>query len=571
MNLRFVRASAWMRWRVLMNALERTGRRDRLERLSRALESLLPLIVALLLIPTAVVLGVVGLVAGRGLADAAQPGGALAFTMLRFILLAALGATAIAPFVLPIGQQGGTMLRLLLVPVERSMLFVGQIATGLSDPWIAVSVLPLALLPLGLLWPGTAAAALVAAVAGTLFLGVLLGLATLVSSLMQLVLRDRRRSELAALIVMVVLPLVMLAPAMLTRDADRAARRLARARNEPVAARQAPAPIRAALAVMPSELYVAAVSRAAGRRAGAPGLPLAALGVWMLAVVGLAYAAYVRLLEVPTGARRLAAASGAVNEARRLPGLSAAASAVALAQFRLVLRSPRGKTVLLAPVAMFLVFVVLGWRGAGRASVPLVRDSSGLALAIFGAVVMMASFSPITMNQFAIDRAGLTLTFLSPVSDRDLLRGKAVASGLVLVGPLALALLLPRLLMPGQPAGLWIALALGCVAAYLTLAPAAAALSALFPRSVDLQSIGSGSNPHQLANLLGLLALGISAAPPALLALLAVKGLGEPWLAAVFVLGWCAAAAALDALLFRLVAPLVAARRENLALVATAK
>jgi len=33
-----LRAFVWMRWRVLMNSLERTGARDRLERFSVAIE-----------------------------------------------------------------------------------------------------------------------------------------------------------------------------------------------------------------------------------------------------------------------------------------------------------------------------------------------------------------------------------------------------------------------------------------------------------------------------------------------------------------------------------------------------
>ena len=37
--LRILRAFAWLRWRMLINSLERTGARDMLERFSIAIES----------------------------------------------------------------------------------------------------------------------------------------------------------------------------------------------------------------------------------------------------------------------------------------------------------------------------------------------------------------------------------------------------------------------------------------------------------------------------------------------------------------------------------------------------
>ena len=44
MMLRILRAFAWMRWRVLLNSLERTGARDTLERFSLAIEQLGPIV-----------------------------------------------------------------------------------------------------------------------------------------------------------------------------------------------------------------------------------------------------------------------------------------------------------------------------------------------------------------------------------------------------------------------------------------------------------------------------------------------------------------------------------------------
>jgi hypothetical protein len=48
--LRVLRAFAWMRWRVFMNSLEKTGARDMLERFSLAIEHIAPIVLALVMI-----------------------------------------------------------------------------------------------------------------------------------------------------------------------------------------------------------------------------------------------------------------------------------------------------------------------------------------------------------------------------------------------------------------------------------------------------------------------------------------------------------------------------------------
>jgi hypothetical protein len=563
MNLRFVSASARMRWRVLMNSLERSGRRDRLERFSRAVEYLGPVFIGLMMLPTAAALGIAGLLAGAALGGTASPAPMLTVAVVRFSLVAVVAATLITPIAFPLGHQAGAIVRLLLIPVERAMLFLGQLAGAVADPWVAAIVPMIALVPIGLLWPGRIIAALVAAAAGALILGLLLATTTFVSSVVQLVLRDRRRAEVAMLIIVVVLPVLVMLPTMLRTNERRDRVSVER----PAERVRMPAPLRTAIAVAPSELYIRAIQRAAGAQPGSTLGPLAGLAAWTLVVTGLAYAVYVRLLEVPAGTRRAAVQLGP-REARSVPGLSPGASAVALAELRLVLRTPRGRSVLVAPLLVFLVFAIATWQRPGRLSLPFLEDGGGLALGAFGVAIMLMSIAPIVMNQFAIDRAGLTLTFLSPLSDRELLEGKAAAGALVLAAPMTVAIVLSYALLPGGPPGLWLALVLGGVAAYLTLSPVAAALSAIFPRAVDMNSIGSGSNPHQFANLLGLVALVLSVLPPVGLSLLAVHVLQDARLAAIFGALWCAAAAGLHLFLMRIVTPILTARRENLALVA---
>ena len=62
--IRILKAFAWIRWRMLINALDRTGSRDALERFSLAMEKLGPIIAAVLLIPSALALFAMGLAAG---------------------------------------------------------------------------------------------------------------------------------------------------------------------------------------------------------------------------------------------------------------------------------------------------------------------------------------------------------------------------------------------------------------------------------------------------------------------------------------------------------------------------
>jgi hypothetical protein len=173
---------------------------------------------------------------------------------------------------------------------------------------------------------------------------------------------------------------------------------------------------------------------------------------------------------------------------------------------------------------------------------------------------------PIAMNQFAIDNAGLTLALLSPLSDREYLTGKAVGNGLIAALPIVVSLLLCRLVLPGGSAALWASIPLALVATYFLVAPAAAIFSALFPRVVDLNSIGRGSNAHGLAGLLGMLTFVTAAAPALLIALAATSWLDQPALAPALLLAWCAVSYAIGQALFILARRIFAHRRENLAM-----
>jgi hypothetical protein len=86
----------------------------------------------------------------------------------------------------------------------------------------------------------------------------------------------------------------------------------------------------------------------------------------------------------------------------------------------------------------------------------------------------------------------------------------------------------------------------------------------VFPRSVDLSSIGHASNAHQGAALLGLLTCVCAATPCAVLVLIAIRALDRPALAPLLVLVWCAMAYVIARLIFIPVRRLVASRCEAL-------
>ena len=214
---------------------------------------------------------------------------------------------------------------------------------------------------------------------------------------------------------------------------------------------------------------------------------------------------------------------------------------------------------------MPLVLAGLAYQRGGTLPIPFLSTSTGLPLATFGCFLAVVALIPLAMNQFAIDKAGFTRQMLAPLSIADLLVGKAVGNALIAAIPAVFCFILPWVMLGGSDPALWAAMPLALISTYVLVAPAAAALSAVFPKVVDLNSIGTNGNAHQAAGMLGMLAFAASAAPSALLAFLAVRWLHRPELAPLFLLAWCAIAFGISMLLFIPVRRLVAARVETLA------
>lgn len=555
--LSMLRAFAWMRWRMLANALEHSGSRDTLQRFSIAIENLGPIVAAVLLIPSALLLGWLGIAGGYLLAD----GRAAAFEGARLLLLLVPLLVVVGPLLIP-GADRTNPVRLLLLPISRSTLYIAQSSAALTDPW-TILMIPLALgIPIGLAAAGSLTAALAGFAGAVLLIVAVVGLSSLVTSILHLVARDRRRGELVALVFIILLPVVIMLPGLLQSGPKRE-------RGEP---RQPllPAWSRAvaagALALHPAQMFTEGTRAAVTGNSGRSAVSLAGLAAIGAGLHGLGLLAFRRVLASPgsSGPRRGVPMHAAWGS--RIPGLSTGASAVALGQLRLAMRTPRGRSILLSPIMLLVIFGVMIYRGSGAVEFGPFHFNGGLSLATFASAVSLLAILPIAMNQFAVDGAGLTMTLLSPLSDRELLAGKAVGNGMIAAAPLLVSLAVPLAVFRSGSPAMWMALPLGLLSVYLIVAPLAAICSATFPRAVDMNSIGRGSNAHGAAGLLGLLSFLGAAVPPVLLVLLATQVFDRPLLAPVLVAAWCIIAYGVGRLLFRFGYRIFAARRENLAL-----
>lgn len=567
--LRILRAFAWMRWRILVNSLEKTGARDTVERFSLAIEHITPILLLVLLVPSALVLA--GVAGYSGYELAAQSRTLVPFEFIRYLLLALTGFAIVGPILVPAADRTNAV-RLLLLPIPPRALYVAQLGSTLTDPW-TLMMLPVALaLPVGVLAGGAPVAALTALAAGLLFIFTISGITALITTILHLLLRDRRRGEILALLFILILPVLSFLPSVIGASerrerraaADRApeiVRKMERATRVPQWIEDAGTRV---FALVPSELYTSSVRAIRSERPFA-GTPLLLLLAGAIGVHGIGLLLFQRVLASPgtTGARRTASTRAVWG--RTLPGVSPGASAVALTLMRLALRTPRGRATLLSPLLMLVVFGVLVYRSGSFDFGPF-GETGGFGVAVFAAFVGLVSILPIAMNQFAVDGAGLTMTLLAPLTARQVLAGKAIGGAAISIVPAFVCVLLAAATFrTGHPA-LWAALTLSLPATYILTSPAAAIFSAIFPRVVDMNSIGRGSNAHALSGFLGMLGFIAAALPCVALTLLATRLLGRPWLAPVLLLLWCAGTFAIARLLFHLAERVFDRRRENLAM-----
>jgi hypothetical protein len=274
-----------------------------------------------------------------------------------------------------------------------------------------------------------------------------------------------------------------------------------------------------------------------------------------------------RLIGSTTVDSRRGRRSGVVVRAQRLPGFSAAASAIAIAQAHTAMRSVRGRLVIFlsGPLLAAMVFF---FRRFEETTMFVRLGDYGFVLMAAGILLAMLSAQAFTFNLFGSDRAGLTLQFLSPVTDAQLAWAKIAGVGLVLLVAAGLSLVAALVVAPGGAPSLWIAAFAGTVAVYLMVSPIAVWLSALFPVASDLSKTGSGGNPHGLAGLAGVLSIALASAATAALFAVVAWGLDRPGLVLPVMALWMTASAIVARPLVGFAARTVTLRRENLALVA---
>ena len=207
--LRILRAFAWLRWRMLLNSLERTGARDTLERFSLAIEKLGPIMAGILMIPSALVLAAGAAAGGYALARGdRQP---VLFEAARYLLLMVPIFSIIGPLLMPAADRTNPV-RLLLLPIPSRTLYTAQASAAFGDVWVLLMLPIVMFVPIGLVAGGAFAGALVAVLGGALLLAIVIGISALTTSLVHLAVRDRRRGELLALLFIVVIPAIGMIP-----------------------------------------------------------------------------------------------------------------------------------------------------------------------------------------------------------------------------------------------------------------------------------------------------------------------------------------------------------------------
>jgi hypothetical protein len=564
--LRHLRAFAWLRWTILRNSMTKRSRRDSLENLSGIGAVLVPILLVLLVLPVSVALFIAAFFGGRfvGTDPEAQEG---VLAVSRFLLLLLTLAVLLAPLVRSGMGQGLNLGRILLLPIRIRVLHLTETVSAMADPWILVVLPALAALPAGMLAAGEGAGALCMLSCGVSFAVALACLGALVSFGSALLFRHRKRGELISLVLFSALSCAAFVPTLvatfLEEDGEQGA---SKRREEQMTRLVRTFPVYGQF--LPSEQYARALYLASEGNVAGAGVSVTTLAGSAGLLYWLSTLAYRRLLEQPETGSRKRGDSNAVVRTYRLPGFSTATSAMALLQLRVAMRTIRIKSALFLTPLMLLLLYLLFTRRLDLEIPAWLAGELGPALAHAGILLGLLTLQPLWFNQFATDREGLSLLFSSPLSNRQIVEGKALACGMLFATFFLLCLVACLIVFPGGSPFLWLAAVANALSSFLLMSPLAAALSALLPRAADLNRMGSKGNAHPLAGLVASLASLAVLAPGTLLAA------GGRFLGGSDLLGFTAAAVfsaftvLLAAPLHRLAGAALDRRRENLAMVA---
>jgi hypothetical protein len=554
--LRVLRAFLWLRWRTLVNALERTGSRDTLARLSAATEGLGTLLVLVALVPSIGALAGLGLYTGWSLPR--HEGRLAVFEGVRFLLGAGCFLALAAPLILPSGERTHAA-RLILLPISRRVLYLAHALATTAHPLVLLTGALVVSLAIGLAAAGAPTAARwrssrpccswrrcagcssrspPAPSSCCRIAGAASGWPLVCSCSCRSSASDRRSSRGSAA--------PGARPAPRTRNATR-----------PRGARSigAPWPCCHRSPMWPR-------CAAAARHQPAV-IPLATLGVAVVVTHLAGFVLFGRLLASAgggSGSRRTATRSA---RAWRVPGVPAAVSAVALNQVRLALRTPRGRFTLLSPLVIFVPVAGMLLRSPSGITLGFVGIESGIGVAAVGGFVSLLAILPLCDEP--VRRGSQRPDARLPAAARDTRargrQGPGQRAGDR--GPATLCIAASAALFPGGDPALWACVPLALLATYLMTAPAAVALSAIFPRSVDLNSIGHGSNAHGAAGFIGTAVCMGSAASCLVPVTIATRLLHQPRLAPLLLAVWILMGTAFCRLSLGPLSRLVDRRRES--------
>lgn len=565
--IRFLRAFAWLRWRLLLNGVRGSHRRDAIEQISRLLALAVPAAIVVMSLGSILMVSVAGLMGGYGIAA-----GTLSFSppAIVFGARALLFGVTVLVLVMPVSAAAQTTStkysRLLLLPISGRSLHVTEVLAGLADPWILFSLPGLGLFAIGLAAGGRVGWGLMALAAGAVLVVVLASASAFVSFLVSWLFRNRRRAELLTILFVMSISVIALLPQFLD-DRKSSEPRLDRGVDTtswPPSVARLDAMLPRWTAVLPSEVYGRVINTSMD---GKPGIAAA----WMALLSGQA-ALFFWLSGVMH--RRLLESAGGSGSGRhritrmrppwRLPGVSGQASAVAWVMLKGSMRSVRGRVAVLLPGPMMAIVALMLIRRPGEA--PWIASLGTHGHLMFGASLIIAIFAihPFTLNQFSSDRTGLTLQLLLPVSAQDLVRGKAIGGGAMFLLAAAISGVASMLATGGGSPAAWLMAAVGGLAVYITVTPIAALVSALLPVAADMSKAGSGGNPHTASALIGMLAAAVAAVPVALIAVPDLLPFGTPMGSLLAMVGWLGLVSVVAWVLLGAAARVVTARRENL-------
>jgi hypothetical protein len=169
---------------------------------------------------------------------------------------------------------------------------------------------------------------------------------------------------------------------------------------------------------------------------------------------------------------------------QRLPMVSEQASAVALAAFRVLLRSPEAKMAMIMPIAMIMIYVPVVAFG----EIPQLPAIAAPFVALGVLALTMFGLTQLVVNVFGLDRHGFRAYVLMPISRQDILLGKNLAVVPIAGSVSALLLLATHVVIPMTFVHALAAI-LQCVPAYLLLCILGNFSSILTPMAMSMGSM----------------------------------------------------------------------------------